>query len=191
MSIARVMLIGLRAGGKSTVAGLLATRLRATMIDLDDRTAAKLGSRAAGDAIKRYGLAAFRRAELAALDDVLCGNGPTVLALGGGTPTAPGADVVIRAAKGQGWRVVYLHADVQALQDRLSRTDLSSRPPLLASGTAPSPAQSVIDEVGTVYLQRDGLYRALADVIVETGLLEPEAITAHIAAWLKPAESQA
>jgi shikimate kinase len=132
-------------------------------VDLDDRTPALLDAPTAADAINTHGLAAFRDAERAALETVLAEltESTVVVALGGGTPTAPGAADLLRSAQSRNTiRVVYLHAPPSVLRDRLSTTDTDTRPSLTGV--------NMLDEIETIYLQRDGLYRDLADAVVET-----------------------
>lgn len=158
-----IVLMGLRGSGKSTLGRDLAGRLGRPFVDLDDRSPALLGSPTAAEAINTHGLAAFREAERDALEDVLSEARiePVVLALGGGTPTAEGAGALLQLASGSGLiSLVYLHAPPAELRRRLSSTDTASRPSLTGAG--------MLDEIETVYLQRDELYRELATVIIET-----------------------
>lgn len=152
----RVVLIGLRASGKSTLGRLLAERLGVGFVDLDDRTAARLGAPSAGAGLRAAGEAAFREAEAGALEEALRAGG--VVALGGGTPLAPGAADALRAC---GAPIVYLHASVEELESRLSSSDLATRPSLTGAGT--------VGEVGGVYAARDPLFRSLSTVVVDTG----------------------
>src|SRR5690349_2822005 len=102
-----VLLIGLRGSGKTTIGRTLAERLSLSFADLDDLTVKALGATTVSEAWRTHGEAAFRRAEATALK-IRITTDSQVLALGGGTPTAPGAGDVIRAAQKQGARVVYL-----------------------------------------------------------------------------------
>lgn len=173
---ASLVLIGLRASGKSTVGRRVAARLSRTFVDLDDRTPALLGVGSAADAINLHGLGAFRDAERAALEEALaeCAGAPAVLALGGGTPTAPGATKLMRDAQSRGViRVVYLHATPGVLRDRLSATDTTTRPSLTGA--------DLLDEVETIYLQRDPLYRGLADAVLESDGGDQERLVNRVA----------
>ena len=154
-----IVLIGLRGSGKSSVARVLAARLGRAWSDLDDRSAALLREANAGDAIRKYGEGAFRRAELEAMVAALREEG-TVLALGGGTPTAPGVEEMLMGARKQGTvRVVYLRASERTLRVRLAAADNAHRPSLTGAG--------VLDEIGVLLNLRDTLYKTLADVVVE------------------------
>ena len=155
-----VLLIGLRCSGKTTVGRLLAQRLGHGFIDLDDRTAEVLNSPSPADALSSHGEPAFREAESTALRDALATPSPTVIALGGGTPTAPGATAMILDAQGARRAVVvYLRAPADILTQRFRNTNAESRPALTPAGT--------LDEVPTLFAQRDPLYRRLADRIMD------------------------
>ncbi len=165
-----LLLIGLRGSGKTTVGRLVAARLGWGFVDLDDVTLTYFAEKTIAEVWRRHGEAEFRLAELGALAKTLKADGQ-VVALGGGTPTAPGADEVIRRAKRGGAGrafVVYLRADEAALRTRLRATSGSgtNRPSL--TGGDP------VEEIPAVLAARDPLYRRLADAIVETGGLSVE-----------------
>jgi shikimate kinase len=180
-----VFLIGMRGAGKSTVGRVLAAQLGGSFTDLDDHTAVELGFVSASHALRERGLEAFRRAELVALTSVLAsisklnrmlgpagvgGVEPTVVALGGGTPTMPESVKLIRGTSDG--VTVYLRASAEELQERL-RADTGDRPSL--TGANP------IEEVPAVLAQRDELYRSIADEIIETDGLSPRAVAELVA----------
>lgn len=174
----KVLLIGLRASGKTTVGRLVAAGSGVAFVDLDDRTAAVLGVGSAADGLRMMGEAAFRAAEAAALLAVLGETGGAVVALGGGSPIAPGAAEMIREwRKARGGFVVYLAASADALQRRLAGLDPGERPPLTELGT--------VGEVERLHGQRDPLYRSLADRVIETEGLLPEQIAAEVARLMR------
>ncbi|MCC6322826.1 MAG: shikimate kinase [Phycisphaerales bacterium] len=171
-----IVLMGLRASGKTTLGRLLAARLGRRFIDLDDLTAARLGAARAGDALAQHGEPAFRAAEVEALRGVLRG-GDVVLALGGGTPTARGAAWILREEKSAGRAVcVYLRADAATLRRRLA-ADPTPRPSLTGKGVA--------EEVEHLMRVREPIYRDLADAEVPTGGMEPETVVRRIEAALR------
>jgi shikimate kinase len=158
---ANLILIGLRGSGKTTLGRLLAERTRREFVDLDAMTPRLLGAPNVSAAWTRHGEAAFRRAELRALIDVLARDS-SVLALGGGTPAAAGAADLLLAERRSGRaRVVYLYADAETLRSRLRDADNSDRPSL--TGADP------LSEIDAVLARRDPLYRDLADDVLETG----------------------
>lgn len=165
MSQRGIILIGLRGSGKSSVGRLLASRLGGSLVDLDDETPREMGCRSVAEAWAKEGEPGFRAAETRALERVLRAP-PRVLALGGGTPTAPGAAAMLRAHRTAARAiVVYLHAAPAELRRRLAGADNTHRPALVVGKAG---AGGVIDEVERVYAARDEAYRALADRVVET-----------------------
>jgi shikimate kinase len=157
----KLILMGLRGSGKSTLGRRLSERTGLAFVDLDDRTAGAMGAGSVAQAWARHGQAAFRAAEVEALRG--CINEEIgVLALGGGTPTAPGAAELLRPLKrAEPPRIVYLRAPAEVLAARLRSTDLSARPSL--TGKDP------VAEVAQVLAVRDSLYRDLADLVLEAG----------------------
>ena len=154
-------LLGLRASGKTTLGRALAERLGRRFVDLDDRTLGLLGDDTIAEAFRRAGEPAFRAAEVDALSRALDEDG-VVLALGGGTPTAPGAEAMLRDAQARGRAaLVYLRCDPDVLRSRLRAAGGAgvNRPSL--TGGDP------LDEIERVHAARDPLYRALADVVLE------------------------
>jgi shikimate kinase len=131
--------------------------LNSPCTDLDERTAARLGATTAGEAFRRVGEPAFRMAEAEALEEVLADT-PHVLALGGGTPTAPGAAELIMRARHDGRAfVVFLDPPLDVLVARL-RAEEGDRPSLTGRG--------VVAEIEEIAAIRRPLYAALADLRV-------------------------
>lgn len=154
-----LVLMGLRGSGKSTVGRLVAARLGRAFVDLDDVTAAALGALTAGAAFAAAGEPAFRAAEAKALEQTLRTRG-RVVALGGGTPTAPGAEALLRSERDAGRAViVYLRASAAELRARLEATDHAARPSLTGKG--------LLEEIGEVLARRDPLYRSLASNVLD------------------------
>src|SRR5262245_38599603 len=113
----RVVLVGARGAGKSTVGPLLAARLGVSFVDTDREIGAILRVDAS-----------FRDPQAAVLGRVL-GGPPAVVAAGGGAVLWPGF-----AAAARGWRVVRLDAAPEVLSRRLredprDRPSLTGRPP--------------------------------------------------------------
>lgn len=165
-----LVLIGLRGSGKSTIGRAAGAALGWAFVDLDDLTPGVLGAASAGEALKTHGEAAFRDAEATALAGVLAAAeknaGRVVIALGGGTPTAPGVPELLRGA---GARAVYLRATPRTLRERLVHTDLRTRPSLTGRG--------VLAEIAAVFERRDGVYSALA---AELGtVIDVDGLSAH------------
>lgn len=158
-----ILIIGLRACGKSTIGRRLAERWKWPFFDLDQATVERLGGQSVRDVWATHGEPAFRFAETEALRDSIEDARRTrqdgVIALGGGTPTAPGASAMILDAQGRGEvLVVYLRARPATLQERLRAEGGVDRPGL--TGSDP------IAEVPDVFLRRDPLYTRLADATI-------------------------
>ncbi|MFN0131081.1 MAG: shikimate kinase [Phycisphaerales bacterium] len=161
-----LLLIGLRGSGKTTVGRMLAERFRLPFVDLDALTTKHLGCATTAEAFTKFGEVRFRDAEAMALATALS-RGGQVVALGGGTPTASGATAMLRSQRDAGQlKIVYLAAASGTLRDRLEKTDMSQRPSL--TGVDP------LAEIEAVMNRRDGLYRELAEAVVETDSLTPE-----------------
>lgn len=168
-----LILIGLRASGKSTLGARAASLLGRSFVELDDLSAAELDASGAGEAIAEHGMDAFRKAERDALEDVL--KTPwQVVSLGGGTPTAAGC---IELLGRDDCRVFYLKAQPNTLRERLESADNTDRPTLTGQG--------VIDEVAGVYAARDPLYMEIAESVIHTDGVTEDSVVAMIIALAK------
>ena len=159
----RVVLIGLRGSGKTTLGSLLAKRLNTQFIDLDDVTVADSGQPSVTAMFRSVGEPAFRAAECAALEHVLtsASTSGAVIALGGGTPTAPPARALLESARAAGTiRIILLEAPPETLGARL--TSNPGDRPLLAGA-------SFAEEALLLGEARLPMYRTLADAVVSTG----------------------
>jgi shikimate kinase len=144
-----ILLIGLRGSGKSTLGRLLAEQLGIEFLDLDALTLDQMGFATVTDAWAGPGEPAFREAEIRALRGVIEHAG--VIALGGGTPMAPGGEELIRSSHAV---TVYLRAEPELLRNRLAGGAGADRPSL--TGDDP------IKEIERVFNARDPKYRAIA-----------------------------
>jgi shikimate kinase len=155
-----LLLIGLRASGKSTLGRALASACGRPFADLDDVVLERMGYATVADAWSAEGEPAFRDAEVQALRSVLRGEG-TVLALGGGTPAQSGAQEAMHSAQAAGSAlVVYLRCAPDELRRRLEMTGVGADRPSL-TGADP------IEEITSVYAQRDPVYVSIADHVIE------------------------
>ena len=166
----RLILMGLRGAGKSTLGRLVSDRTGSLFVDLDDRTARHLGAGSVAEAWHAHGEAAFRRAEVECLRRAM-EEEVAILALGGGTPTAPGAEALL-LARGPGCKIVYLRAAAEVLSARIRGG--KGRPSL----TGGDPAE----EVGEVLERRDPLYLAMADEVIDIGVVDEEGAAVRLAA---------
>jgi shikimate kinase len=106
-----LILVGPPGSGKSTVGRAVADRLGVAFRDLDDDVRDSHGIEA-GDLVVELGRERFQEVEVELLRTVLA-TYDGVLALGGGTPTAPGAAELLAGAP-----VVFLDVDLDNLLRR-------------------------------------------------------------------------
>jgi shikimate kinase len=158
-----LVLIGLRGAGKSTAGRATADLLARPFIDLDDRTAAVCGMDAAA-CFSARGEAAWREAEATALHAALDDRTPSIIALGGGTPTAPGAEDLLQAAReARRIRVAWLDAPPDVLAERIGHDP--NRPPL----TDLDP----LAEMRAIDAQRRPILQPLADATIDVAHATP------------------
>jgi shikimate kinase len=150
----RIILIGLRRAGKSTVGRALAASLDRPFLDTDELVSVQT-RRSVGDWIRRGGLDAFREVESRVLRSALADE-TAVLSVGGGTPISPEN----RAAMRPGSTILYLRADPAVLADRAG-------PDPHAEGRPPLTHAAPREEAFIVFAERDGLYREFCDAIVD------------------------
>ena len=172
-----VFLVGPRASGKTTVGRLLARALGRRFADTDVRLENDLGMSIARFVAEK-GWPAFREAESRALRDVCDGEG------GKGLVVSTGGGMVLSAENRDYMRsrgvVVYLSAPVAVLADRLEKNGVDE----FGSGTEPAAGGAIAEEVGRVMAEREPLYRACADFVVDAAA-EPEAVCAAVKSLLE------
>jgi shikimate kinase len=162
-------LVGARGTGKTTVGRLVAARLGRPFADADQELERRAG-RTIAAIFAAQGEPAFRVLEETILGELTTRDG-LVLATGGGAVLR---EANRRALRRLG-RVVWLTAAPDLLADRLRR-DPAGRPALTAAGT--------LDEIAAVLVARLPLYRAVADVTVDTAGRSPDEVAdAVLAAW--------
>jgi shikimate kinase len=168
-----LVLMGLRASGKTTAGQLAARSLNIAFIDLDALVLRELDACSVTEAWARHGERAFRAAEAKCQRAALQRDRREVLALGGGTPMIDAARRDLQAAVVAGVVVgpVYLHASPEVLAERLLAAP-GDRPPLSDA--------DLPDEVRGVYERRDGVYQALAEDVLEVGDLRAEAVAERL-----------
>jgi shikimate kinase len=166
----RLILIGYRGTGKTTVARLVAERLGWPWQDADAYLEGKLG-RTVRAVFAAEGEAGFRAHEAAALAELL--EAPRlVLATGGGVVLRPDNRARLRAAG----RVVWLTADAGTIWARLQGDPATAaqRPALTG---LPGP-----EEVAALLAAREPWYRECATAVVDTAGRTPAAVADTITA---------
>jgi shikimate kinase len=172
MTTERLILVGYRGTGKTTVGRLLAGQLGWSFADSDDAIEAAAGKSVA-DIFAAEGEAGFRDREAAALRE-LCGRGRYVVATGGGAVLRPANRELLRA----GGFVAWLTASPETIRARLEGdpTTAARRPNLTPAGG--------IEEVRALLAAREPLYREVADFVADADAPSPEAVAAAILkAW--------
>jgi shikimate kinase len=148
-----IFLVGLMGAGKTTVGKLLAKQLGKTFIDADHEIEARTGVKIPV-IFEIEGEDGFRKREEAVIAD-LASRHDIVLGTGGGSVLSASNRELLRA---QG-TVVYLRGSPEQLYER-TRHDRNR--PLLQT-------EDPLAKMRELYAQRDPLYRAIADLVVDTG----------------------
>jgi shikimate kinase len=169
MSAPRVVLVGPMGAGKSTVAGLLASRWGVEARDTDQDIEAAEG-RSISEIFVDDGEQYFRRQERAAVADALRAH-PGVLALGGGAVLDPDTRAALR-----GHTVVFLQV---GLSEAVKRVGLGVGRPLLL-GNVRARIKALLDE-------RTPVYQQLATFVVDTDGRAPEDVADEVAAVVEKA----
>jgi shikimate kinase len=158
-------LVGMMGAGKTTIGRLLARRLKLRFIDCDHEIERRCGVKVPL-IFEIEGEPGFRARESQVLSELTALEG-VVLATGGGAVLAEDNR---RRLSMQG-TVIYLCAKPEDLYDRV-RQDRNR--PLLAT---PDP----LARLHEIYVQRDPLYRGVADVVVDTGRQTVQALARTLA----------
>ena len=163
-----LVLIGLRLSGKSTLGPIAARQLGLEFVDLDDAVLKHLGATNVTDAFGLLGEHTWRAGESAELARLLGAKKSCVLSLGGGTPMALGAEQILRQAQARGEIfIALLDPGESELAMRLAN-NRGDRPPLPGSVSTGDARADAAAEVRALFESRMPLYRALANVIVDT-----------------------
>jgi len=166
-----LFLIGYRGTGKTTIGQLLAQRIGWDFVDADFHLEASCG-KSIKQIFATQGEPAFRDLESRTLRE-LCGRERLVVGTGGGVIGRDENRALLRAA---GY-VVWLTADVDTIAARLAADPSTSerRPNLSTGGLA---------EIAELLRLREPLYRASADLEVDTRDRSPQELTETILnAW--------
>ena len=147
-----LFLVGLPGAGKSTLGRQLARRLHKRFIDADAELERRLGV-SIPTVFEIEGESGFRDREEATLAE-LTELTDVVLSTGGGAVLRPANRLRLK----ENGTVIYLHADPAILWERVRH---SRNRPLLQT-TDPH------TRLADLYAQRDGLYREVADHVIES-----------------------
>ncbi len=153
-----LVLIGYRGTGKSTVASILGAQMKRPVYVMDEIIVERAG-KTISEIVQAEGWEGFRARETALANELGALSG-VVIDSGGGIVTRPEN---ITALKRNGV-LIWLTADVETIIERIRSS--SDRPALNGS--------SFIDEVPRILVEREPLYEAAADGIVNTVGRTPE-----------------
>lgn len=164
-----IVLVGFMGAGKSTVARIVADRLGLPCVDLDNRIEQRAGV-SVSEIFSAQGEPAFREMESAELERLLA-EPPSVIATGGGVVVSDANRALLHCIG----RVVYLRVSAAEAVARIG--DAATRP-LLAGAAGTLAATSLLDA-------REALYRASADVTLDTVGCTPEEVAVLVVSSLE------
>jgi shikimate kinase len=172
--VINVVLVGLMGSGKSTVGALIATATGRTLIDTDTAISTMTGQ-AVRQLWEEGGEEAYRQMESQVVLDALDGTVHCVIAAPGGVVLDP----VVRAALVDAF-VVWLRTDPATLAERVRPGD---HRPLLADRP--------LEVLSAMALDRAHLYADVADVTIDTDLVDAESVATAVLQHLRrlPANS--
>lgn len=148
-----IVLIGVPGAGKSTIGALLATQLGMTFIDTDNLIEERAG-KSISDIFTTDGESTFRTLEAQTIANVLAGPS-SIVSLGGG---ALGNEATRELVKGH--IVLWLQTGLAQAVDRVG---LNRNRPLLLG--------NVRGQLAALLTAREPIYRAAADLVVDTSEL--------------------
>jgi shikimate kinase len=166
-----ICLVGMPGSGKSTVGPILADRLGARFVDLDEVVCASAG-RGVTEIFATEGERGVRAREHTALEALVEADERVVVATGGGVVTTTESRTTLAQAT-----CIWLEASGETLLARLAN-EASSRP-LLADDPEGS--------VRRLREERDPLYRTVADMVVSTDAAQPVEVADRLVRLLEGA----
>lgn len=160
----KIVLVGYRGSGKTTVGRILSNMLFLDFVDTDSVIEEIVGE-SISSFVEKNGWERFREVESEVVKE-LSKKDNVVIASGGGTFINPEN---YRRLKGEGTFFVFLDARPETLRKRIAT---SNRPPLLGSDS--------VSEVDTVLRKRRPIYTSISDLTVETDDLSPYQVAKKI-----------
>lgn len=169
-----IVLIGYRGSGKTTIGRKLASQLWKGFVDVDQEACRRFGIDSIAEIWRVHGELAWRETEVRVVQETMAKD-EQVIALGGGTLMQPGARAAVEQA--QGVRRIYLHCEAEELHRRIEADPASgaTRPSLTSFGGG-------VEEVRTMLAEREPVYRAVADHVLNVTHLKPDDATRYLLA---------
>lgn len=163
-----IVLIGMRGSGKTTIAKLLAKKLKKQYLELDEILVKKLGM-SIPKIVQEHGWEFFRKKESEIVNEISDKTG-MIISTGGGVVTK---DENIKALKKNG-KFIFLNTPLEMLVKRLKKS--KNRPPLTNRA-------NLEDEIKELLKKRKRIYDSSADLIINTEKLTPERIAENIISY--------
>jgi shikimate kinase len=161
-----IILIGYRGTGKSTIARLLAKKLKRKLLSTDAMIVERVG-KPIPDIVLEWGWPRFREMEYNIIREISDKEDARVIDCGGGVVLD---ERNVRNLRENG-KIVLLSADFDVILKRIRRD--ANRPPLREG-------LSFEDEQRQVFAEREPLYRSAADLVLDTSHARPEATADQI-----------
>ncbi len=160
-----IVLIGMRATGKTTVAKIIAKKLQRDIVEIDDLVVARAGISIA-EMVEKFGWEYFRDLESEVLKEIEdCKN--CVVSTGGGVVMRTEN---IEALKKIGF-LIHLTARIDSMMERIGEGSI--RPSLTEK-------KSMREEVVEILEMRKAMYESACDMRVATDNLPPDAVADEI-----------
>lgn len=167
-----IILLGYRGTGKSVISRLLAKQLGRPLFSLDSIIEEAVGI-PIPEIVSMWGWARFREIEAQIVRQVADEAKDAVVDCGGGVVLN---DLNIKTLKADG-KAVLLTARIETLLSRLKR-DRNNRPPLTEGLTREEEHRQILAE-------REGKYRAAADLVCDTSDKRPDESVREIIEYFK------
>jgi shikimate kinase len=165
LGVRSLVMVGLMGCGKSSVGRRLAMRLGVPFVDTDDEIE-RVAGKSINDIFADWGEAEFRNGERRVISRLL-GEGPQVLATGGGAFINPETRANIKAHGISIW----LRAELPVLMRRVAKRDTR---PLLKAGDPEAVMRGLMEARYPIYAEADILVesRDVAHEVIVTDVIE-------------------
>jgi XRE family aerobic/anaerobic benzoate catabolism transcriptional regulator len=157
----KLVLVGLRGAGKSTVGGLLAHQLSVPFVEVDQEIEQTAGL-SLGEIFELHGAARYRELERAVLGKLVARPGGAVLAAGGSVVTVPDTWAWLR----QETRTIWLKASAESHLMRVEQQE--DLRPMRGFTDALGDIRRILEQRGPLYAQ--------AELCIETSLQAAEQV---------------